>query len=41
LDETELWLRRASAVSEPGDMLPISVAAKITDIQVSFRNTYS
>jgi hypothetical protein len=41
LDEIELWLRRASAVPESGDMLPTSVAAKITDIQVSFRDTHS
>jgi hypothetical protein len=41
LDEAELWLRPASAVPALGDKLPTSVAAKITDIQVSFRDTHS
>jgi len=41
LDEAELWLRRASVVPALGDKLPTSVAAKIPDIQVSFRDTHS
>jgi hypothetical protein len=41
LSSTWQFAGRASAVPEPGDMLPTSVTAEITDIQVSFRDTHS